>query len=235
VAYDLILTNASRVPATIDKVDVVDAAHPDRVVVSYSGTAVVDPSCAFGNCDRFALLPSSATADASIPPPESQVLLIDFPCGACSLSHLDVVDHALNSARQDGAPGPLRPRRPEDFDAIYQGKPGWDIGRPQPAFLALAEDGMVFGTVLDVGCGTGEHALMAAARGCDAVGVDMAAVAIATAERKASDRGLPARFLVANALDLESLDQRFDTVSTVVCSTFSMTPTERPTHGALPR
>src|SRR5262249_35207100 len=32
VAYDLILTNASRVPATIDKVDVVDAAHPDTVV-----------------------------------------------------------------------------------------------------------------------------------------------------------------------------------------------------------
>jgi cyclopropane fatty-acyl-phospholipid synthase-like methyltransferase len=114
--------------------------------------------------------------------------------------------------RQDGAPGPLRPRRPEDFDAIYQGKPAWDIGRPQPAFLALADAGRVTGTVLDVGCGTGEHALMAAARGCDAVGVDMAAVAIATAKRKATDRGLAARFVVANALELESLDQRFDTV-----------------------
>jgi ubiquinone/menaquinone biosynthesis C-methylase UbiE len=116
------------------------------------------------------------------------------------------------SERQDGAPGPLRPRRPEDFDAIYQGQPAWDIGRPQPAFLALADAGMVTGTVLDVGCGTGEHALMAAARGCDAVGIDMAGVAIATATRKAADRGLMAHFLVANALELESLDQRFDTV-----------------------
>jgi cyclopropane fatty-acyl-phospholipid synthase-like methyltransferase len=114
--------------------------------------------------------------------------------------------------RQDGAPGPVRPRRPEDFDAIYQGKPGWDIGRPQPAFLVLAEAGMVTGSVLDVGCGTGEHALMAAARGCDAVGVDMAAVAVATATRKATDRGVTARFVVGNALDLESLNQQFDTV-----------------------
>jgi len=114
--------------------------------------------------------------------------------------------------RQDGAPGPLRPRRPEDFDAIYQGKPAWDIGRPQPAFVALADAGMVTGSVLDVGCGTGEHALMAAARGCDAVGVDMAAVAIATAVRKATDRGLTARFVVGNALELESLTQMFDTV-----------------------
>ena len=114
--------------------------------------------------------------------------------------------------RQDGAPGPRRPRRPEDFDVIYQGKPAWDIDRPQPAFLELAEAGVVTGTVLDVGCGTGEHALMAAARGCDAVGVDMAAVALATAENKARERGLSVRFVVMNALELEALDQRFDTV-----------------------
>src|ERR1039457_3292605 len=30
-------------------------------------------------------------------------------------------------------PGPMRPRRPEGFDAIYSGTPPWDIGRPQPA------------------------------------------------------------------------------------------------------
>jgi SAM-dependent methyltransferase len=117
-----------------------------------------------------------------------------------------------DNQRRDGAPGPLRPRRPEDFDAVYQGKPAWDIDRPQPAFLELADAGQVTGTVLDVGCGTGEHALMAAARGCDAVGVDLAAVAIATAARKAADRGLTARFVVMNALELETLDQRFDTV-----------------------
>ena len=46
---------------------------------------------------------------------------------------------------------PFRPRRPEDFDALYAGTPPWDIGRPQPAFLALAEAGQVRGRVLDVG------------------------------------------------------------------------------------
>ena len=58
-----------------------------------------------------------------------------------------------------------RPRRAGDFEDSYAGKPPWDIDRPQPAFVALAESGLVTGRVLDVGCGTGEHALMAAAMG----------------------------------------------------------------------
>ncbi len=32
----------------------------------------------------------------------------------------------------------------------------WDIGRPQPAFVRLAEQGLLAGRVLDSGCGTGE-------------------------------------------------------------------------------
>jgi SAM-dependent methyltransferase len=75
------------------------------------------------------------------------------------------------------------PRRPEDFDALSAGRPPWDIGRPQPAFLALAEAGAVVGRVLDVGCGTGEHALMAAGLGLEATGVDLATAAIAAATR----------------------------------------------------
>jgi 2-polyprenyl-3-methyl-5-hydroxy-6-metoxy-1,4-benzoquinol methylase len=42
--------------------------------------------------------------------------------------------------------------------------------------------------------------------------VDTAPTAIATAERKARERGRTVRFLVANALDLGSLGQQFDTV-----------------------
>jgi SAM-dependent methyltransferase len=100
----------------------------------------------------------------------------------------------------------------DDFDASYLGTPPWDIGRPQPVFLSLAEAGLLRGTVLDAGCGTGEHVLMAAERGFQATGVDAAPTAIALAERKAEDRGLPARFLVRDALRLDEIGEHFDTV-----------------------
>jgi SAM-dependent methyltransferase len=66
--------------------------------------------------------------------------------------------------------------------------------------------------VLDVGCGTGEHALMAAKAGCDAVGIDIASSAIRLAEAKASERGIPARFIVGDARNLASLGEQFDVV-----------------------
>jgi SAM-dependent methyltransferase len=99
-----------------------------------------------------------------------------------------------------------------DFDALYSTTPPWDIGRPQPAFADLATQGAIVGRVLDVGCGSGEHALMAAELGCEATGVDVARTAITIAERKARERGLTARFLVCDARELASLDEQFDTV-----------------------
>jgi SAM-dependent methyltransferase len=63
---------------------------------------------------------------------------------------------------------------PPRFEAAYAGTPPWDIGRPQPGFIALAEAGVVAGRVMDVGCGTGEHTLMAAGMGLEAVGIDSA-------------------------------------------------------------
>jgi SAM-dependent methyltransferase len=114
--------------------------------------------------------------------------------------------------RPDGLPGPVSARRAEDFDALYEaGTPAWDIGRPQPAFQELADRGLIVGRVLDVGCGTGEHALMAAALGLAATGVDAAPTALALARTKARERGLEATFLEWNALDLASLNEQFDT------------------------
>lgn len=83
---------------------------------------------------------------------------------------------------------------------------------PQPAFLALAESGAVRGRVLDAGCGTGEHALLAAGLGLDATGIDLAARALKTAEDKARARGLTARFLRYDARELAAFDEQFDTV-----------------------
>lgn len=79
-------------------------------------------------------------------------------------------------------------------------------------FLGLAEAGLLRGTVLDAGCGTGEHVLLAAKLGFQATGVDAAPTAIAAAERKAEERGLGARFLVWDALRLDELGEHFDTV-----------------------
>jgi cyclopropane fatty-acyl-phospholipid synthase-like methyltransferase len=66
--------------------------------------------------------------------------------------------------------------------------------------------------VLDVGCGTGEHAILAAERGASALGVDVSPLAIALARRKARDRGVTAAFTVVDALDLGALGEVFDVV-----------------------
>jgi SAM-dependent methyltransferase len=93
-----------------------------------------------------------------------------------------------------------------DWEESYQGIPPWDIGRPQPNFAALT----LTGRVIDVGCGTGEHTLLSAAQGADALGIDISARAIDKARAKARDRGLQARFEVFDALELPSRDERFE-------------------------
>jgi SAM-dependent methyltransferase len=131
------------------------------------------------------------------------------------LSALDVLRKHLAVTGVGGPDSglPLQPRRPRDFSSAYgPTPPPWDIGRPQPPFVALAEAGELRGRVLDAGCGTGEHALLAAGLGLDAVGVDIVPTAIEAAKGKARERGLTARFEVWDALQLAGLDQQFDTV-----------------------
>ena len=97
------------------------------------------------------------------------------------------------------------------FNEAYRGVPPWDIGRPQGEFVRLVEAGEIRGDVLDVGCGTGEHALYLASAGHRALGVDSAPRAILKAKEKAKARGLKAEFRVADALDLGALGRTFDT------------------------
>ena len=82
----------------------------------------------------------------------------------------------------------------EHFRSSYAGSPPWDIGKPQPAFEAAADK--IVGSVLDAGCGTGEHALFFAARGHAVTGFDFLEEPIAAARRKALERGLNVKFLV---------------------------------------
>ncbi len=113
------------------------------------------------------------------------------------------------------------------FEQAYQGQAPWDIGRPQPAIVNLAEAGLVRGSVLDVGCGTGENLLFLAARGHEAWGIDFVPAAIERAKEKAKERGIDAHFLVGNALELEKLGRQFDTV--IDCGLFhTFADEERP-------
>ncbi len=72
---------------------------------------------------------------------------------------------------------------------MYQGRAPWDTGRPQPGIVKLAEAGQIRGSVLDVGCGTGENLLYLAAHGHEAWGLDFAPVAIERAKAKAAKLG----------------------------------------------
>jgi SAM-dependent methyltransferase/predicted nucleotidyltransferase len=148
-------------------------------------------------------------------------------------------DHMISRIRQEAArrrPGQVprlasRPGPPEDdpfggrrptsherlagrpWDASYHDGPApWDVGRPQPAVVRLASQGVLAGPVLDAGCGTGENALHLASLGLAVLGVDVAGTALAMARAKADERGIEVAFALADALRLEGLGRRFATV-----------------------
>ncbi|MDQ2935020.1 MAG: class I SAM-dependent methyltransferase [Chloroflexota bacterium] len=102
---------------------------------------------------------------------------------------------------------------PAPWDGAYRnGTPPWEIGRPQPVFVRLADQGAIRSPVLDSGCGTGENALFLASRGLEVVGVDFSPAAIGMAREKAAARGLAATFMLQDALALDDLDRHFATV-----------------------
>jgi len=104
------------------------------------------------------------------------------------------------------------------YDAAYAGVPNWDIGRPQRAFVAAAEAGLIGGRVLDVGCGTGELSLFLARRGHQVLGIDLSPRAVGWAREKAEWRRVRAAFVVWDALDLPGLAARGFRFDTVVAS-----------------
>lgn len=97
------------------------------------------------------------------------------------------------------------------FTKIYaDGNPPWEIGKPQPPFVEIADK--VISPVLDSGCGTGNSALFFAARGLQVTGIDFVEEAIRQAQTKAEERDLSVRFLVKDAMTLCDWDERFATV-----------------------
>ncbi len=93
-----------------------------------------------------------------------------------------------------------------------QGFAPWDIGRPQKAIVELESAGEIKGSVLDVGCGTGENSLFLASKGHKVLGIDIVDRAIQRANEKAKERGVRATFRVQSAFKLDLLGKKFDTV-----------------------
>src|SRR5260370_40711540 len=99
------------------------------------------------------------------------------------------------------------------WNTVYEGSPPWDIGRPQRDVVMLADAGKFQGRVLDVGCGTGEHVMLAASHGAEAMGGDVAELAIERARAKAHQRGISAMFEVGDVLHLDRLGRQFDVIT----------------------
>lgn len=97
------------------------------------------------------------------------------------------------------------------YDDLFEGNPENEhitSGYDELHDLAFPEPPS--GTVLDLGCGTGAHAVRLARRGCDVVAVDLSLAGVrATRERFRKD-GLSGRFLVADAENLPFRDETFD-------------------------
>jgi SAM-dependent methyltransferase len=105
-------------------------------------------------------------------------------------------------------------------EAYRENNVPWDIGRPQPAILRVAEWGGFVEPVLDSGCGSGEHALLAASMGLEVKGIDVSQEAIERARAKARQRGLSVEFIVGDVLALDRiprLEPPFRTVVDIGC------------------
>jgi SAM-dependent methyltransferase len=66
-------------------------------------------------------------------------------------------------------------------------------------------------SILDLGCGTGNHALVLAKRGYKVTGIDRSAQMLAIARRKAQDAGLDINFIEGNITNAE-FEGKFDAV-----------------------
>lgn len=100
------------------------------------------------------------------------------------------------------------------WNEVYKSEtvPPWDTGNPQPALVGAIGRYGLSGPVLDVGCGTGTHALWATEHGCTALGIDFSEEGIKAARKKATERNLDTDFRVANALNLPNNLGPFETV-----------------------
>ncbi len=103
VAYNLLLQNASQVPATIRKLDVVDATNTSKVLATFSDRQLLDPACNFGDCNRLRSLPATPVRDSVIPPQQARVLFVDYAFSSAE----DAPKYVMHHLYFDGAASPV--------------------------------------------------------------------------------------------------------------------------------
>jgi ubiquinone/menaquinone biosynthesis C-methylase UbiE len=77
----------------------------------------------------------------------------------------------------------------------------------------LVRRGEITGSVLDIGCGTGDNALFFTGKGHEVWGIDSARSAIRKAKEKATGNELQVHFLDLDTLNLSNLNRTFDTAT----------------------
>lgn len=116
---------------------------------------------------------------------------------------------------QPGQFDPLRYEKMYRDQQTANGLPAatpWDIGGPQEIVKQLVALGAVKGEVLDPGTGPGHHAIYYASKGYSATGIDSSPTAIERAKDNARRAGVSVDFRVGDAIRLNGLENRFDTV-----------------------
>jgi SAM-dependent methyltransferase len=98
----------------------------------------------------------------------------------------------------------------------YQRNAPWNIGRPQPALVALFDKYPLSDNVLDVGCGASDLAISIAQRGYTILGVDLSEEAIEIRKSKVSflktENQYLVEFRVGNALKPSRHSRQFGSI-----------------------
>jgi SAM-dependent methyltransferase len=114
----------------------------------------------------------------------------------------------------------LKNQQAATWDAGSFERIAWTLADMHETIVA-AVDGSPGEAWLDVGCGTGELAFMAAATGADVTGCDLAVGLLETAKRQAAERSHAIAFDVGDAEALPYDDANFDIVTSSIAAIFA--------------
>lgn len=106
--------------------------------------------------------------------------------------------------------GTFGPTYADAYDALYADK-DYEAECDLIELLA-AQHGRGSATILDLGCGTGRHAIVLAGRGSAVTGVDVSAEMLQLAERRAAEVGVQGLDLMVGDVRNFRIDRRYDVV-----------------------